>query len=84
MTPAVTMFIHEHDHILSLAALHANSRTKEKTEQKLHKLTPESSDLTERAEPRKKKNPTFEGWITGKMAVVLYLRKCEPKTARST
>jgi hypothetical protein len=57
MTPAVTMFIHEHDHILSLAALHANSRTKEKTEQKLHKLTPESSDLTERAEPRKKKIP---------------------------
>jgi hypothetical protein len=42
MISLVIMFIHEHDHILSLHALYANSRTKEKNVQKLHKLTPDA------------------------------------------
>jgi hypothetical protein len=41
MTSAVTMFIHDYDQILSLHALNANSRKKEKNEQKLHKLIPD-------------------------------------------
>jgi hypothetical protein len=40
-----------------------------------------SLELTESKESRK--NPVFEGWITGRMPVVLYVRKCKPQTARS-
>jgi hypothetical protein len=40
-----------------------------------------SLDLTQREESRK--NPTFESWNIGRMAVVLYVRKCEPQSVRS-
>jgi hypothetical protein len=38
MISPVTMFIHEHDQVLYLHALHANNRTKEKNKQKLQRL----------------------------------------------
>jgi hypothetical protein len=28
------------------------------------------------------KNSRFESWITGRMAVVLHVRKCEPQTSK--
>jgi hypothetical protein len=40
-------------------------------------LTPEGLELTESEKPRK--IPVFEGWITGRMAVVLYIRNCKPQ-----
>jgi hypothetical protein len=38
-------------------------------------------DLTQREKFRK--NPTFDGWITGRMAAMLYVRKYKPLIARS-
>jgi hypothetical protein len=82
ITSPVTIFIHEHDQILSLSALHSNSRTKEKNEQKLCKFTPDKLK-PDREGGVQENNPTFEGCITGKVAVVLHVRKCRPQKARS-
>jgi hypothetical protein len=51
----------------------------EKKKQKLHKLTPDEIRLAKGG--IQEKNPSFEGWITGRMAVVLCVKKCEPQTA---
>jgi hypothetical protein len=49
----------------------------EKKKQKLHKLTPDEIRLAKGG--IQEKNPSFEGWITGRMAVVLYIRNCKPQ-----